>query len=144
MTLSKNDQSLLGGAACCYRTLFVANIMEKWSVAEVSEFLVANDFDVEVVELFRRNKIKGRVLKLLTEADLQEMGLTAIGDRRLLSHLLQQVYNYTINNIIIIHNLELSVCIHRISRSLITSKHKSFNCVFCMYMTWPSGKEVRI
>ena len=65
--------------------------MENWSVAEVSEFLVANDFDDEVVELFRRNKIRGKVLKLLTDRDLQEMGLTAIGDRRLLNYLLQQV-----------------------------------------------------
>ena len=65
--------------------------MESWSVAEVSEFLAANDFEDEVIELFRRNKIRGKVLKLLTDNDLQEMGLTAIGDRRLLSHLLQQV-----------------------------------------------------
>ena len=67
---------------------FVAT-MERWSVAEVSEFLVVNGFDEEAVELFRRNKIRGKVLKLLTDRDLQEMGLTAIGDRRLLNHLLQ-------------------------------------------------------
>ena len=65
--------------------------MESWSVAEVSEFLVENDFDEEVIELFRCNKISGKVLKLLTDRDLQEMGLTAIGGRRLLNHLLQQV-----------------------------------------------------
>ena len=70
---------------------FLVATMESWSVAEVSEFLVANGFDEEV-ELFRRNKIRGKVLKLLTDRDLQEMGLTAIGDRRLLNHLLQQVY----------------------------------------------------
>ena len=69
---------------------FVAT-MERWSVAEVSEFLVVNGFDEEAVELFRRNKIRGKVLKLLTDRDLQEMGLTTIGDRRLLNHLLQQV-----------------------------------------------------
>ena len=71
---------------------FLVAIMESLSVAEVSEFLVANGFDEEAVELFRRNKIRGKVLKLLTDRDLQEMGLTAIGDRRLLNHLLQQVY----------------------------------------------------
>ena len=71
---------------------FLVATMESWSVAEVSEFLVANGFDEEAVELFRRNKIRGKVLKLLTDRDLQEMGLTAIGDRRLLNHLLQQVY----------------------------------------------------
>lgn len=60
----------------------IAATMESWSVAEVSEFLVANGFDEEAVELFRRNKIRGKVLKLFTDTDLQEMGLTAIGDRR--------------------------------------------------------------
>lgn len=70
----------------------IAATMESWSVAEVSEFLVANGFDEEAVELFRRNKIRGKVLKLLMDRDLQEMGLTAIGNRRLLNHLLQQVY----------------------------------------------------
>ena len=71
---------------------FLVAIMESLSVAEVSEFLVANGFDEEAVELFCRNKIRGKVLKLLTDRDLQEMGLTTIGDRRLLNHLLQQVY----------------------------------------------------
>ena len=32
----------------------------RWSVAEMSEFLVVNGFDEEAVELFRRNKIRGR------------------------------------------------------------------------------------
>ena len=41
--------------------------IESWSVAEVSEFLVANDCDEKVVELFCCNKIRGKVLKLLTE-----------------------------------------------------------------------------
>ena len=54
---------------------FVAT-MERWSVAEVSEFLVVNGFDEDAVELFRRNKIRGKVLKLLTDRDLQEMGLS--------------------------------------------------------------------
>jgi len=47
--------------------------------------------DEEVVELFRVNKIRGRVFKQLKEEDLKQLGLTALGDRRLLLHLLQQV-----------------------------------------------------
>ena len=71
---------------------FILAAMENWSVADVSGFLIENGFDKEVVELFRCNKIRGKVLKLLTDGDMKEMGLTAIGDRRLLNHLLQQVY----------------------------------------------------
>ena len=65
--------------------------MEKWSVSQVCEFLASEDFDEEVVELFRVKKIRGRVFKLLKEEDLKQLGLTALGDRRLLIHLLQQV-----------------------------------------------------
>lgn len=65
--------------------------MEKWSVSQVCEFLAKEDFDEEVVELFRANKIRGRVLKLLKEEDLKHLGVTALGDIRLLLHLLQQV-----------------------------------------------------
>ena len=71
---------------------FILAAMENWSVADVSGFLIENGFDEEVVELFRCNKIRGKVLKLLTDGDMKEMGLTAIGDRRLLNHLLQQVH----------------------------------------------------
>ena len=84
----------MGGAARCYREHFILAAMESWSVAEVSEYLVENDFDEEIVELFCCNKIRGKVLKLLMDRNLQEMGLTAIGDRRLLNHLLQQVTIY--------------------------------------------------
>ena len=41
--------------------------------------------------------LRGKVLKLLTEGDMKEMGLTAIGDRRLLNHLLQQVHKLYYN-----------------------------------------------
>ena len=65
--------------------------MESWSVLDVSDFLTANNFDEEVVKVFRCNKINGKVLSLLTEADFKELGLTALGDRRLLSHLLKEL-----------------------------------------------------
>ena len=65
--------------------------MEKWNVAEMCGFLVKEGFDEEVVELFQANKIRGRVLKLLREKDLKQFGVTALGDIRLLLHLLQQV-----------------------------------------------------
>ena len=64
--------------------------MENWSVSDVSDFLTTNSFDEEVVKVFRCNKINGKVLSLLTEEDLKELGLAALGDRRLLSHLLKE------------------------------------------------------
>lgn len=67
-----------------------SRIMESWSVSDVSDFLTSNNFDEEVVQVFRSNKITGKVLSLLSDEDFKELGLTALGDRRLLSHLLQQ------------------------------------------------------
>ena len=64
--------------------------MENWSVSDVSDFLTTNSFDEEVVKVFRSNKINGKVLSLLTEQDFKELGLAALGDRRLLSHLLKE------------------------------------------------------
>ena len=65
--------------------------MESWSILDVSDFLAANNFDEEVVKVFRSNKINGKVLYLLTEEDFRELGLTALGDRRLLSQLLKEL-----------------------------------------------------
>ena len=64
--------------------------MESWSTLDVSDFLAANNFDEEVVKVFRSNKINGKVF-LLTEEDFRELGLTALGDRRLLSQLLKEL-----------------------------------------------------
>ena len=64
--------------------------MESWSILDVSDFLAANNFDEEVVKVFHSNKINGKVLSLLTEEDFRELGLTALGDRRLLSQLLKE------------------------------------------------------
>ena len=64
--------------------------MDSWSISDVCDFLADNNFDEEVVIVFRRNKINGKVLSLLTEEDFKELGLAALGDRRLLSHLLKE------------------------------------------------------
>ena len=81
--------------------------MESWSIVDVSDFLVVNNFDEEVVKVFRCNKINDKVLSLLTEEDFKELGLTALGDRRLLSHLLKELkkvkhYALHANSIIVI------------------------------------------
>ena len=65
--------------------------MESWSILDVGDFLAANNFDEEVVKVFHSNKINGKVLSLLTEEDFKELGLTAFGDRRLLSQLLKEL-----------------------------------------------------
>ena len=67
--------------------------MESWNVAEVSRFFVEGSFDKEVatyqaVELFHCNRIRDKVLELLTDGDLQTIGLTTIEDKQLLNHLL--------------------------------------------------------
>ena len=62
--------------------------MEKWSTEEVSDFLQENSFDDEVVEIFRRNKVSGRVLRLLSCEDMQQLGIAAFGDRKYLSYLI--------------------------------------------------------
>jgi len=68
----------------------ISGVMESWTVSDVSDFLTSNSFDEDTVKVFRSNKITGKVLSLLTEEDFKELGLNALGDRRLLSHLLQQ------------------------------------------------------
>ena len=65
--------------------------MESWSILDVGDFLAANNFDEEVVKVFHSNKINGKVLSLLTEEDFKELGLTALGDRRLLNQLMKEL-----------------------------------------------------
>ncbi|XP_065885283.1 uncharacterized protein [Dysidea avara] len=62
--------------------------MEKWSINEVCDFLSENDFEEDIVECFRVNKIRGRVLFLLSEDDMKQLGLDALGDRKYFQHIL--------------------------------------------------------
>ena len=44
-------------------------------------------FDEEVVETFRKNKIDGATLLELTQEDMKELGIFALGDRKKLAKL---------------------------------------------------------
>lgn len=63
--------------------------MESWSTAEVCCFIEAKGFEKDVTELFRANRIRGEVLPLLTDTDLKELGVAALGDRKLLLKLFE-------------------------------------------------------
>ena len=62
----------------------LSNGMEKWTTNEVCSFIANKGFQEDVVELFSVNRITGEVLSLLTEDDLKELGVAALGDRKLL------------------------------------------------------------
>ena len=64
--------------------------MEKWSVNEVCDFLKQNDFEEDIIEIFRVNKIKGRVLPLLCDSDMEKLGLSALGDQKYFQHILHK------------------------------------------------------
>ena len=63
--------------------------MENWSVQEVCSFIEQKGFEDDVIELFRVNRIRGPALSLLTEEDLKELGVAALGDRKILLKLFQ-------------------------------------------------------
>ena len=65
--------------------------MENWTVEEVCQFLRRNDFEENVIQAFRVNKVRGRVLPLLNDEDLKQLELFALGDRKYLQHLLAGV-----------------------------------------------------
>ena len=50
---------------------------------------LAKEFDSEVVETFRTNKIDGSVFIELEESDMKELGIVALGDRKKLKKLIR-------------------------------------------------------
>jgi len=58
--------------------------MEYWSVDTVCEFLSRNDFEEDVVETFRINRISGEVLPLLDADYLKELGLCSLDQKHFL------------------------------------------------------------
>ena len=62
--------------------------MENWTVDDVCQFLRKNDFEEKVIQAFKVNKVRGRVLPLLNDEDLKQLELAALGDRKYLQHLL--------------------------------------------------------
>ena len=63
--------------------------METWSVEEVCGYIEEKGFENDVIELFRANRIRGPVLSMLTDDELKELGVAALGDRKILLKLFQ-------------------------------------------------------
>lgn len=72
--------------------------MESWSVEEVCGFIEEKGFEKDVIELFRANRIRGPVLSTLTDEELKELGVAALGDRKLLLKLFQHTSDFTNSN----------------------------------------------
>lgn len=53
----------------------------KWSADEVAKYIQSKDQLGSYAELFQKHKIDGSVAHRLTDSDLKEMGVFAIGDR---------------------------------------------------------------
>ena len=65
----------------------MANYIDILSVAEVSDLLIENGFDADVVECMRANKIDETTLLQLNSEDIKELGIVALGDRKRLERL---------------------------------------------------------
>lgn len=63
------------------------NDIDILNVPQVSELLVENGFDADVVQCMRSNKIDGITLLQLNSGDLKELGIVALGDRKRLERL---------------------------------------------------------
>ena len=60
---------------------------EALGIDELCDILTTNDFDADVVETFRTNKIDGNTFLELNSGDLKELGITALGDRKKIERL---------------------------------------------------------
>lgn len=63
--------------------------IELLTVTEVSKLLEDNKFDEEVVQIFLDNKIDGSSLLELTTAEMKELGIVALGDRKRLERVIK-------------------------------------------------------
>lgn len=73
--------------------------MEGWSVEEVCEFIEEQGFQKDVIELFRSNRIRGPVLSMLTDEELKELGVAALGDRKLLLKLFRPTPDFNTSDV---------------------------------------------
>ena len=55
--------------------------MEKWSTDKVCSFIAGKGFQEDIINLFSVNRISGEVLLLLSDGDLKELGVAALGYR---------------------------------------------------------------
>ena len=63
------------------------------STEEICDLLLENGFDRSVAGVFRDKKIDGAVLVDLDKDDMKELGISALGDRKKLQQLINQLKN---------------------------------------------------
>ena len=63
------------------------------STEEICNLLLENGFHHSVADVFRDNKIDGAVLADLDKDDMKELGISALGDRKKLQQLINQLKN---------------------------------------------------
>ena len=65
--------------------------LAKLNVEEVCTLLQSNNFDSDVIAIFRRDKIPGSLMAELEGAEMTDLGIEAWGDRRKLRKLKDSV-----------------------------------------------------
>ncbi len=61
------------------------------SVDKVCQLLMKKDFDGDVVDVFRTNKVSEAVLIELDNDDLKELGVVALGDRKMIKKIISEL-----------------------------------------------------
>ena len=71
--------------------------------------IVAKEFDEDIVETFRMNKIDGETFLELSSEDLKELGIVALGDRKKLSKLTKRLSEMSVDQVHKILNERINV-----------------------------------
>ena len=65
------------------KVFFLIILVNEWTTKEVSEWLSQIGFG-DCIDDFRENNIEGDSLLFLSNDDLKELGISALGDRRIM------------------------------------------------------------
>ena len=65
------------------KVFFLIIVVNEWTTKEVSEWLSQIGFG-DCIDDFRENNIEGDSLLFLSNDDLKELGISALGDRRIM------------------------------------------------------------
>ena len=114
------------------------------SVNKVCELLKKKDFDEEVVEVFRKNKVSEAVLIELDNDDLKELGIVALGDRKMIKKLINELQvqeppqHHDLNQMDLSFNVSKHVYLEIIHLSLLTI---NFDIISIIYSARASIEE---
>ena len=111
---------------------------------KVCELLKKKDFDEEVVEVFRKNKVSEAVLIELDYDDLKELGIVALGDRKMIKKLINELQvqeppqHHDLNQMDLSFNVSKHVYLEIIHLSLLTI---NFDIISIIYSARASIEE---